>query len=628
MTRFLCVLLVSVMLSGWSSMVKAQAQAINEGWKIAVLPNTAVSIKPQYQPAFKRVKGILSSSLQSAGYAVFSESQLGLADCINRQCQPMTESELLEHTRSTLKTNAQNSTKSYDSEINLLLIYDLIISQKSDSWHIRIPAYTLDLDSGEQGDHWTGAQREFAKSSIRNCLGSCLTNWLAQSAASIARDAAHGVILQLDERERLINYQLTLQSFTPDETAEIEQLLKDNVPDLQSEFSFTKELNRHSHFLHQLISRQYHYLTPVASGFLTRRLQQLIASNQLAATVSYDGDQRRFVIARQGMAYFTEYVLAMLLLTLGTIAGVMNWQHKLRAIKHSKTQQIEKNSLIEARQLMLAGQRYQALDLLAGLQCGGERGDVVTALSEQVINQMGLLTGRIVGHGALANVEFYCSDNLAIGRSANSHDGVIGIGYKRLSRRGKQTLLNRCGDDFIVSDSGSSNGSWLDGQPLASAQRLRDGSILALGGQRSQVLGDQHTPDQAGCCRLAMQLPPQSPGTLIIKPQNELAAMLDHTALTVNWPTLAADRLKTWVLPGAELTIGLDSQGQLDFAGMRGSRPIAVLVFANGFAKGLKIKPLIPASLTIDGVKIDHEVPVCAGAEVRLNGVLMSFEQG
>lgn len=69
------------------------------------------------------------------------------------------------------------------------------------------------------------------------------------------------------------------------------------------------------------------------------------------------------------------------------------------------------------------------------------------------------------------------ADRFIIGR----HSGCdLSIADARLSR--EHLLIERVGNDFVASDRGSSNGSELNGVPLDSPIRLRDGDKLDLGG--------------------------------------------------------------------------------------------------------------------------------------------------
>ncbi|WHT19899.1 FHA domain-containing protein [Crossiella sp. CA-258035] len=66
------------------------------------------------------------------------------------------------------------------------------------------------------------------------------------------------------------------------------------------------------------------------------------------------------------------------------------------------------------------------------------------------------------------------------GRSAVGRAGDIALPSDAVSRR--HACLDRSGDEVTVSDLGSTNGTWLNGQRLHGPQPLRDGDLLRLGG--------------------------------------------------------------------------------------------------------------------------------------------------
>lgn len=71
------------------------------------------------------------------------------------------------------------------------------------------------------------------------------------------------------------------------------------------------------------------------------------------------------------------------------------------------------------------------------------------------------------------------AENSTIGRSVQSH---IPVNDPRVSRR--HALVRLQDDGFWFFDLGSSNGSYLNGKRVTTAQRLRDGDIIAIGAQK------------------------------------------------------------------------------------------------------------------------------------------------
>jgi hypothetical protein len=276
----------------------------------------------------------------------------------------------------------------------------------------------------------------------------------------------------------------------------------------------------------------------------------------------------------------------------------------------------------QIKQMAAAGKPYQALMAIYARQRAGDGSDNSSELIAQLNSLwqgitivMDKLEHSAVGLGALHNIHFYNTNHLAIGRSSDRQLSTLILGYKRLSRGSKQNLLSRRGNDFFISDTGSSNGSWLNGQllPEHTPVPLTNDSVVAMGGQRS--------PEQIGLCQLHIQLPVKSPGAVIIKLQRGLTVLLDKSMLATCWPTINADQHKVTILPGDALVMGLNNKGGIDFACSDGIQPAAVLCFK----AGLQIKPLANHCLQIDGVEIVTQVPVACGAEVKLDGKTMSF---
>lgn len=801
MSKLLLITLVLLTLI-LSPQALAQTEHRNN-WQVVVIPNPKVLIKPEHQATFKRVKDVLSAALQTAGYDVFGQSQLGLSDCISELCTAQNEHQLLQQA----KRAVQNTSDQTIARINLLLIYDVIISEKNGGWFIRVPAYTLELDNGKQGDHWTGAQRTFSQRAVRHCQGGCLNNWWAQSAASIASDAAHGVIVQLNQRVPVIEYQLVLQDFTPNETHLLEQLIRENDQahdqgndqNNKSEYSFALKLNNRSQLLHQLTTRHYRYQSSSSVDFLTRHFDQIAQHSQVATTVLYQQEKRRFTLRRIGMPYMSAYITALVLLLMAGYGLLVerryrlhqaqmdkfsqagqpemamayfqkmttlgwpkkkhwldlwaSWQEALTALEQScaeaeqlavdgqylvaaaqlqavvethgvsaaatrlltKLEQWQQGlvlfynakqnlltesacdpdqvvtQLVEAKNLnpmlaeqiglleetaeqarqrrqtansieqikltMAAGQPYKALALadqvLQAMKATAESGAPLSqpqshpqsqskpqskpqskyqakirAVRADIVEQMTLPDDHIVGQGALQQICFYRGHQLVLGRHGGGHQKFLGLGYKRLSRAGFQNTLSRKDEYFTVSDDGSSNGSWFDGQMMQSQQcyKISDGSVLALGGQRSSVSAGRRLPAKAGSCRLSLHIPSQSPGALVVKPQDDALALLDKALnranLQTSWPTISEDRQKTWVLPGEAIVMGIDDQGQIDIGCLNGSMAIAELCFA----KGLQIKPLVAdLPITFDGITVAGEVPVISGVDININGLSMGF---
>lgn len=77
------------------------------------------------------------------------------------------------------------------------------------------------------------------------------------------------------------------------------------------------------------------------------------------------------------------------------------------------------------------------------------------------------------------------------GRSAVGRTGDIALPSDAISRR--HACLDRAGDEVLVSDLGSTNGTWLNGQRLHGPRVLRDGDVLSLGGLELRYSAPSHS---------------------------------------------------------------------------------------------------------------------------------------
>ena len=77
-------------------------------------------------------------------------------------------------------------------------------------------------------------------------------------------------------------------------------------------------------------------------------------------------------------------------------------------------------------------------------------------------------------------------DKITIGRSSGC---TIAINDRYLSRQHAE--ITRVGDEWFVADSGSVNGTSLNGQPLRERSPLKPGDRITIGDNEIVVMGDQ-----------------------------------------------------------------------------------------------------------------------------------------
>ncbi len=109
------------------------------------------------------------------------------------------------------------------------------------------------------------------------------------------------------------------------------------------------------------------------------------------------------------------------------------------------------------------------------------------------------------------------SSGFAIGRHS---ENVLCISDSRLSRH--HAVIERSGDEFVISDVGSSNGTEVNGEKLTSATPLRPGDRLSLGGFEVDLEFEESENEEPAEAVAAAQEPAESeaPGTTLSAPQS------------------------------------------------------------------------------------------------------------
>lgn len=83
-------------------------------------------------------------------------------------------------------------------------------------------------------------------------------------------------------------------------------------------------------------------------------------------------------------------------------------------------------------------------------------------------------------------------EKITIGRSRSC---TIPLADRYLSRTHAE--ITRVGDDWFVTDSGSVNGTYLNGQRLAEATALRPGDVITIGDNEIIVMSDEGPAESA-----------------------------------------------------------------------------------------------------------------------------------
>ena len=277
------------------------------------------------------------------------------------------------------------------------------------------------------------------------------------------------------------------------------------------------------------------------------------------------------------------------------------------------------DNMNKARQHMESGKPYQAItavdtalnsiDELAGFAV---ELDQLNAIREEALRLIPALPGSVVGLGELAATTLLTADAVEIGRQSGSNPGDVMLGFKRLSRAGKQTRIVRTGNGYAVQDQGSSNGTVVDGRVLESGESAPVGDSLKL------AMGGSRDGGSLGNCQLLLTPAKQSRKSLVMRIDQSSLALLDRAALAEAWPGLDEDAAHTWALVGESIAVGVNA-GKLDVGCLQADSPLLFLTYDEAW----KITPaqLGPDSgITIDGCVLFETVPVAPRARIEVAG--------
>lgn len=287
-----------------------------------------------------------------------------------------------------------------------------------------------------------------------------------------------------------------------------------------------------------------------------------------------------------------------------------------------------RNAIEEARSALDHGNIYQAYGIIdssllkiAGLNSFLKEKAELIALREELSAQVSVLSGALQGGGALAGHYFYTDSEVQIGRTAGQSDTTLVIGFKRISRTGKQTRIVRQDRQYFIEDLASTNGTHYNGQTLAPFSRVKctSGGCLLLGS------GVQNAT--TGACQIDTILPEHINGCMVMKLAHSVVRFIDDTNMGQMWPSMDEDMSKRWVLFDSEIPLGMNKEGQLSIALDSTSKQLATLSFNGRYL----IEPATchpeQSEVFINGQSVHGKVPVSSGVVIHIGGVSLQFEE-
>lgn len=287
-----------------------------------------------------------------------------------------------------------------------------------------------------------------------------------------------------------------------------------------------------------------------------------------------------------------------------TLQGVL----RIGAVKQAEQQ---------AQDAMAEGQPYTALRAVGqgiaairGLDGMATELAVLRRLADQARAMIVPLRGPARGTGLLDRMLFVVGDSVEIGRGSAADVGAVGVGYKRASRIGKQTRLQRDRAGLLVEDIGSTNGTQVDGQLLPANKPVR------LQGEYDISLGGNRETGAAGACRFKLRVFPGEAASAALACDPAPLRLLDSAQLAEVWPSRREDLGNVWLALAGPVPLALGEA-------LRPAHEGESAVIAVGYDEGYYVAPIdeaSPSGVRIEGELITTRTPLSATAQLSIDG--------
>ena len=271
----------------------------------------------------------------------------------------------------------------------------------------------------------------------------------------------------------------------------------------------------------------------------------------------------------------------------------------------------------QAQDAMAQAQPYTALRA-AGQGIAAIRGldgmatelAVLRRLADQARAMIVPLRGPARGTGLLDRMLFVVGDSVEIGRGSAVDVGAVGVGYKRASRIGKQTRLQRDRLGLLIEDIGSTNGTQVDGQLLPANKPVR------LQGEYDISLGGNRETGAAGACRFKLRVFPGEAASAALACDPAPLRLLDSAQLAEVWPSRREDLGNVWLALAGPVPLALGEA-------LRPAHEGESAVIAVGYDEGYYVAPIdeaSPSGVRIEGELITTRTPLSATAQLSIDG--------
>lgn len=261
--------------------------------------------------------------------------------------------------------------------------------------------------------------------------------------------------------------------------------------------------------------------------------------------------------------------------------------------------------------LLLHGRNLEAL-----IVCGNAIHNLIgrkarSALRPLVIELQKLLQDELLCRGGLDLIEnghpihLLPRRSVLIGRSSTEAPVDIAVNCMWLSRGDRQLGLVCKGATWFIEDLGSTNGSYVNGQPLKPGHQMP----LGFGDTRIDVGA---TPDQAAPVTVHFYRPDADPSAIVVRlscnaRSNELIARA--------WPTAQSDFERRWIVFREQLGISAEQDSAIRISGVKQG-----IVAAIRYQQGFWIVPAQDCEVLVNDERILGPLPLVPEAKLALEG--------
>ncbi len=603
---------------------KRQAQ---QTWQILLLSKAPHQINNNLKLAYLLIEKTISEQLIAENFEVADKTLL-------LGSHQITEQALIELNK---------------EQVNLAIRFNLEVNQLgSDSksrWRYELSAHLVDLDSKKRIE----THNEFGEFSndTLNCGQQCLSQWFANNARKLAQDMGAILVVKLKNLPRRYQFELNLKDFLAEELVLIHTELKELNGFISA--NLLEEFSSKGEDWHQTSTRQYVYSSYLPRDELEVALHKSFAKLGLKVKKSHSS-ARTLAFVRTNSPYYFYYVVAVtVLLSLLLIAYLIKLKRKHANIPEEaidlliETKDLSENSsgninesLIKAT-FKLAVQAfedkayYKAYSLIdkcihhpSSIGLTNKKLIKLNEIRTKIEQHIHPIKGAVIGQGALAHYYLFNSVTLAVGRTIADPNNSFAIGYKQLSRSGKQCVFSCKNNNFYLENQQSTNGSFFNKTQLTSQQKVLINEDAQL------TLGAGESAEKLSLCQLQLSVTSDTSPSLMMQLNTSPAQLVDSKYTKTAWPSMDIDLLSRWVLLGNEISLSINNDGIELGHNKNQANIVAYLIYQNGFYIRPKQNPdknslnesnLDESKLVMINQQIVYDkMPIEKNAVISLNG--------